>query len=376
MDSRYVVEVSAPGGTAGPETKEALGRALRLAPGRVDALLRRLPDVVTRPLELHAAETVAGRFRSAGLTARVVSLAGEAEEPTPAPPSRPAPTLFDVLPEAPARPEPSAGDHVPAAARADAVRGSAGSTGRVWLETDTPPQGTALPPAPRYGTPLPESVPEEAEQEEAEQEEAVPAGPAVPTEPLPEETPAAGPENLPDTAAYEAISPAELLARLRGEEAVSAAMADGGETAPATGPAAAGRNRLQGRLRGKLLELAVAPALFTLLGALAGGWYAWSSANPGAGLVAFLGSSMFTIPLAAGGTLLVIGMLFATRRAAALTRNVRQLTARADAISRGELEESIEFSSGDEFEQLAEAIERMRVGMRGAFERLRRTRRL
>ena len=51
-----------------------------------------------------------------------------------------------------------------------------------------------------------------------------------------------------------------------------------------------------------------------------------------------------------------------------------QLTQRADDISRGELEEQVEFRSDDELDDLAAALERMRISMRGALERLRRRR--
>lgn len=354
MDSKYVVEVSSPAETAGPETREQLGLALKLSEARVEALIRRLPDVVTRPLPRNAAEAVAGRFRSAGLEARIVS-AGT--DPVPAPRQRPAtqsaPTLFEAPPPASgaaAGPEGAGDGNAPA----PAVRAGTG----VWLETDTPPQGStsaaAAPPAPA-----------------AEPGRAAPAG----------ETSAAGPAADTDSpvdsadSAYEAISPAELLARLRGDSADPDAAAVLPDTAPATETPSAGARKLQGRLRGKILELAAAPALFTLIGALGGGWYAWNAADPSAGFVAFLRSDSFMAALAGGGTLFVIGFLFAGRRARALTRNVQRLTDRADAVSRGELEGSMEFESGDELEQLAEAIERMRVGMRGAFERLRGSRR-
>lgn len=71
---------------------------------------------------------------------------------------------------------------------------------------------------------------------------------------------------------------------------------------------------------------------------------------------------------------LLLAILFAYARARRLTNNVLTLTARADGISRGELEDQIEFRSGDELEDMAAALERMRVSMRGALERLRRRR--
>src|SRR5690625_5860290 len=116
MDSRYVVEVSSPAGAADPETREQLGEALRLTATRVDALIRRLPDVVTRPLPRPAAEAVAGRFRSAGLDARVVPAgtgpaAAEPPARTPAPASPP--TLFEAPAAGGVAAEPKGADPLP-----------------------------------------------------------------------------------------------------------------------------------------------------------------------------------------------------------------------------------------------------------------------
>ncbi len=71
---------------------------------------------------------------------------------------------------------------------------------------------------------------------------------------------------------------------------------------------------------------------------------------------------------------LLLAILIAVRRARRLTDNVLALTDRADSISRGELEDQVEFRSNDELDDLAAALERMRVSMRGALERLRRRR--
>ncbi len=71
---------------------------------------------------------------------------------------------------------------------------------------------------------------------------------------------------------------------------------------------------------------------------------------------------------------LLLAIFIAVRRARLLTDNVLQLTNKADEISRGELEEQVNFRSDDELDDLAAALERMRVSMRGALERLRRRR--
>lgn len=71
---------------------------------------------------------------------------------------------------------------------------------------------------------------------------------------------------------------------------------------------------------------------------------------------------------------LLLAVLIAAVRARRLTGNVIQLTERADEISRGNLDEPVEFRSNDELDDLSAALERMRVSMSGALERLRRRR--
>jgi HAMP domain-containing protein len=57
-----------------------------------------------------------------------------------------------------------------------------------------------------------------------------------------------------------------------------------------------------------------------------------------------------------------------------ITSRIHYLTRRADEISRGQLHGSIELKGNDELSSLAEALERLRVSMQGALERLRRRR--
>lgn len=71
---------------------------------------------------------------------------------------------------------------------------------------------------------------------------------------------------------------------------------------------------------------------------------------------------------------LFLAILIATLRARRLTGNVLALTGKADEISRGNLEGQIDIRSNDELEDLAAALERMRISMRGALDRLRRRR--
>lgn len=71
---------------------------------------------------------------------------------------------------------------------------------------------------------------------------------------------------------------------------------------------------------------------------------------------------------------LLLAVLLAVLFARPLTRKVLYLTDRADQISRGELSNSVEVKSNNELGDLGEALERMRVSMQEALERLRRRR--
>ena len=72
---------------------------------------------------------------------------------------------------------------------------------------------------------------------------------------------------------------------------------------------------------------------------------------------------------------LALAILFAATRARSFSNNILQLTRRADEISRGNLSEPIEnLNSRDELEDLGQALERLRVSMQEAMERLRRRR--
>jgi HAMP domain-containing protein len=73
------------------------------------------------------------------------------------------------------------------------------------------------------------------------------------------------------------------------------------------------------------------------------------------------------IPLALASLLAI----FAIRP---ITKRVSYLTQRANDISRGNLADSIELKGNDELSELAEALERLRVSMQNALERLRRRR--
>jgi methyl-accepting chemotaxis protein len=57
-----------------------------------------------------------------------------------------------------------------------------------------------------------------------------------------------------------------------------------------------------------------------------------------------------------------------------ITQAATHLTAVAESISRGDLDVTIEVKTGDEMEDLAESLERMRASLKAAVERLRRRR--
>jgi HAMP domain-containing protein len=69
-----------------------------------------------------------------------------------------------------------------------------------------------------------------------------------------------------------------------------------------------------------------------------------------------------------------LAILIAVGRARGLSRNVLYLTEKADQISRGDLDASVELRSNDELDDLSEALERMRISMKEALDRLRRRR--
>lgn len=71
---------------------------------------------------------------------------------------------------------------------------------------------------------------------------------------------------------------------------------------------------------------------------------------------------------------LILAIVIAAIRARRLTNNVLTLTQKADEISRGDLAEPVSLRSNDELDDLSAALERMRVSMSGALERLRRRR--
>jgi len=79
-----------------------------------------------------------------------------------------------------------------------------------------------------------------------------------------------------------------------------------------------------------------------------------------------------TAAVGVGLLALVIAAASAYAIGRGITRAARDLAAAAESISRGDLDVPIEVKTGDEMQDLAEAIERMRASLKAAIERLRR----
>lgn len=502
MVEDYVVDVSAPSAGETAAVTGKLAQILKLDENRVATLVRRLPDVVTRPISFDEATVVVERFSKAGLRARIRKVSRDSS-----------PTLFDVPAEKPTFE--LEGEPV--------LRQPLDTDDDLFLETDDvdePAQAGQIFMADDAAT---DDVPAFLQQ-------------GTPTrtvsEPEPDEPAAPAGRDARTFETFEEVTPAELQARLRGEQAQAAqstaaatsATAAAQEASEAAAPpvesaaaaTAAGRPKRKARrgsLQSKLLTTAIIPVLLTIVGALAATWYTArpalyqqlldSARNPAIATAASL-SSAFEQTATTGGidylqlqnTILItrqafprediafiiatdtlgnplpgffaggesltadaadlqnairdraleaidlgvdvrtgrtgsssqllgaetgieivaqplivnqepvgavvvgvsdaavtaqvnriiinvllfslipllLAIFIAVRRARRLTDNVLQLTGKADEISRGELDEQVEFRSNDELDDLAAALERMRVSMRGALERLRRRR--
>jgi methyl-accepting chemotaxis protein len=81
---------------------------------------------------------------------------------------------------------------------------------------------------------------------------------------------------------------------------------------------------------------------------------------------------MRLVAAAAGGLAFVAAVLSAYYISRGITRAARHLAAAAESISRGDLDVPIEVRTGDEMQDLADSIERMRASLKAAIERLRR----
>jgi methyl-accepting chemotaxis protein len=81
---------------------------------------------------------------------------------------------------------------------------------------------------------------------------------------------------------------------------------------------------------------------------------------------------MRIIVAVAGVLAIVIAVVAAFLISRGITQAARDLAAAAESISRGDLDVPIEVKTGDEMQDLAESIERMRTSLKAAIERLRR----
>lgn len=83
-------------------------------------------------------------------------------------------------------------------------------------------------------------------------------------------------------------------------------------------------------------------------------------------------TAMRAIAVVVGALALVIATASAYAISRGITRATRHLSAAAESMSRGDLDVAIEVKTGDEMQDLAESLERMRASLKAAIERLRR----
>lgn len=75
--------------------------------------------------------------------------------------------------------------------------------------------------------------------------------------------------------------------------------------------------------------------------------------------------------IALGLLALVVSAFLAIRISGGIVRSIASLRNAADGMSRGELDAPIELKTGDEMEEMAASIERMRLSLKAAMDRLR-----
>lgn len=264
MTQEYVVDVSAP---APGETEAVAGRLaqiLKLDEAKVATLVRRLPDVVTRPITFDEATAVVERFSRAGLRARIRRVSRDT-----------APTLFDT---------PASKFTVGAGTGPALSEPVADDDDDLFLETDDGGQeqfGQLF----RADGPLTEDTPEPGLADDV-----LPEPEALPPAPVEPEPFSAHERDTRTMETFEEVTPAELQARLRGDRAepaeepdrrtlatnrtfAAAATSAGEAAAEPTDQAAAPRRRRRGSLQSKLLSTAIIPVLLTIVGALAATWF-------------------------------------------------------------------------------------------------------
>ena len=88
--------------------------------------------------------------------------------------------------------------------------------------------------------------------------------------------------------------------------------------------------------------------------------------------IARLLTTMLAVAIVVGLLALVASLLAAYLVSRGITRAATHLAAAAEGISRGDLDVTIDVRTGDEMQDLAESLERMRISLKAAVERLRR----
>jgi HAMP domain-containing protein len=81
--------------------------------------------------------------------------------------------------------------------------------------------------------------------------------------------------------------------------------------------------------------------------------------------------TLLGINIALGLLALVVAAFLAIRISGGIVRSITNLRNAADGMSRGELDAPIELKTGDEMEDMAASIERMRLSLKAAMDRLR-----
>jgi len=81
--------------------------------------------------------------------------------------------------------------------------------------------------------------------------------------------------------------------------------------------------------------------------------------------------TLLAINIALGLLALVVAAFLAIRISGGIVRSIASLRNAADGMSRGELDAPIELKTGDEMEDMAASIERMRLSLKAAMDRLR-----
>src|SRR5690625_1511095 len=266
MSEDYVVDVSAPApGETGVVT-ERLAQVLKVDEARIRTLIRRLPDVVTRPISFDEASVVVERFNSAGLRARVRKVSRDS-----------APTLFE---------EPAAKPTFEQAGEPALPDDDFADDDDLFLETDPiVTDESALPAEPADSAAeaeVPVSEPETLRP--ASPPDAAAADAAVKSEPEPAVRSAEAADTRPPASprpdrqsrvfeTFEELTPAELQARLRREGGTTTESAAVAPPSSEAAPEAAARPARRGSLRSKLLSTAIIPVLLAIIGALAATWY-------------------------------------------------------------------------------------------------------